>query len=89
MDVLGIERQVGALGRVGQPLERPGLEADRVADGVEVGALAALHVDPQQLLGADARRHLRFELDLAIAPVGVVEPGPHAGPRLARAGSAE
>ena len=39
VDVLGIERQVGALGRVGQPLERPGLEADRVADGVEVGAL--------------------------------------------------
>ena len=84
VDVLGIERQVGPIGRVGQPLQRLGLEADGAADGIEISALAPLHVDPQQLLGADARRHRRFELDLAVASVGVVEPGPRAGPRLAR-----
>ena len=87
MDVLGIEGQVGSLGRVGQPVERSGLEADRAGDSLEVAALAALHVDPQQLTGPQPLEAIAgASWTSRSLPVGVVQPGVRAGSRGADRG---
>jgi hypothetical protein len=53
---------------------------------LEHGWIPNLDVDPEQLVALQLPRELRLELDLAIAPVRVIQPRPQAaaGRRLGR-----
>ena len=65
--------QVGPVWRVGEPGDKVRLEPDDVGDPVEVGALAAIEVDPQELAIAEPFGTRLVEVDLAIAAVRVVQ----------------
>ena len=79
-----ILREIRSRRLVRQPRDERSIESDRGGHGVEIVRRAPVEVDPEELALADPRRQPRFELDLAVLAIGVVEAD--LKPALARAG---
>jgi hypothetical protein len=73
MEVVRVLGEIGPGRYVHQAGHERRIEPDRVADGLETAGRPALQVDPQQLSLADPIRQSRFELDLAVLAIGVIE----------------
>jgi hypothetical protein len=78
VDVVRRLGQVRPVARLAQSREGPIGQADSPGDLLQVLGIAPVEVDPEQLINFELPCELRLEVDLAIAPVRVVEPGPQA-----------
>jgi len=74
MDVVGIGGQVGSARRRGEMLDQRGLQLEGLADRGEVLVVSTIEVDPGQLAVTEIADETLAEFDLAIVPVGVVQP---------------
>ena len=75
LDEVAVTAQPGATGFVGQRVERL-RHLERLEDRLDVVPVATGDVDPQQLALVEVSDQLGRQLDVAIAPVGVIEPSP-------------
>jgi hypothetical protein len=75
VDVVGMLRQVGPIRGGSQACQHPPLQPDCGSDRLERPGVTLVKVDPEQLPRAEPSRHPRRERDLAVAAVGVVQPG--------------
>jgi hypothetical protein len=78
VDVVRGLRQVRPIARLAQSREGPIGQANSPCDLLEILGIASVQVNPQQLMSLERSRQVRLELDLTIAPVRVVQPGPQA-----------
>jgi len=78
VDVVRGLGQVRPVASVAQSRERPIGQADGPCDLLQVLGIAPVEVDPEELVGRQRSRQVPLEIDLTIAPVRVVEPGPQA-----------
>jgi hypothetical protein len=84
MEVIRKLRQIRPRGLVRQARNQRGVDPDRGADGLEIAGRPPVQIDPEQLSLADPFGQSRFELDLAVLAIGVIEADMESA--LARAG---
>jgi len=73
MEVVGVLGQIGPRRFIRESSHERRLQPDSGADGLEVAGRPPVQVDPQQLSVPDPIGQSRFELDLAVLAIGVIQ----------------
>lgn len=72
--MLGILGEIGPFRACLQPRDKRSLDPDGVRDRLESRRRPAIDVDPEELAIAEPLGHVGAQVDLAVLPIGVVQP---------------